>query len=284
MTYDEFLKEACPGLDMVWRKYRKRAARHRLDARLKELGMERYDQYLDLVRREPVEAAGLPDLMRVTMTRFFREQKAWQELTEEIFPLLMASKGDWLRSKRSLPVPVASPTSVATTLRAWSAGCCGGEEPYSLALCWLNYLQPSHPEWSISITATDIDDASLDRARAGIYSIQSLREVPPELRTRWFRREDSLWRISPEATALVTLQKSNLLLDAPPQNVDLVLCRYLAFTYYKGERLLAAVRKVWASLRARGVLMIGRKESLPEAAGELFEPVRDSRIFYQKKG
>jgi chemotaxis protein methyltransferase CheR len=283
MTYEEFLKETCPVLDMVWRKYRKRAARHRLDARLKELGMERYDQYLDLIRRDAVEAAGLTDLMRVTMTRFFREQKAWEELTEEILPLLM-TEGDWLRSERSVPVPLASPTSGATTLRAWSAGCCGGEEPYSLALCWLNYLQPSHPECSLSITATDIDDASLDRARAGIYSIQSLREVPSAVRTRWFRREDSLWRINHEAAALVTFEKRNLLLDTPPQSVDLVLCRYLAFTYYKGERLLAAVRKLWESLRPGGVLMIGRKESLPDAAGELFQPVRDSRIFYRKIG
>jgi chemotaxis methyl-accepting protein methylase len=66
--------------------------------------------------------------------------------------------------------------------------------------------------------------------------------------------------------------------------MDLVLCRYLAFTYYRGERLLAATRRLWESIRPGGALMVGRKERLPESASALFEPWPDAAGFYRRSG
>lgn len=266
MTFDRFLQEACPGLDLVWRKYRRRSARHRVDARLGELGLDSYDDYLERIRCDSQEAALLADLMRVTVSRFFREQNQWLYLKDHVLPCLIAT------------------ISATATLRAWSAGCCGGEEPFSLALIWLEYLQPLLPTISIDILATDIDDASLERARMATYRRETLREVPTDIRERWFSPANPLWRLEGKATALVRFEKSNLVTDQPPLGMDLVLCRYLAFTYYKGERLQAAMRSLWESLRPGGVLMVGEKEVLPESARELFDPLPGSRVFYRRKG
>jgi chemotaxis protein methyltransferase CheR len=213
VTFDSFLHEACPALDLAWRKYRRRSARHRVEARIRELGLENYGDYLQLLRSDAVEAAALSDLMRVTVTRFFREQKAWRALADIVLPQIMRESAS------------------ARTLQAWSAGCCGGEEPFSLALCWLTYLQPSHPLWSLAILATDIDDASIMRANRALYSLGSLREVPHEIRDRRFSKADSRWLVDREARGLVTFQKRHLLLDPAPRDMDLVLCRYLVFTY-----------------------------------------------------
>lgn len=265
MTFDRFLQEACPGLDLVWRKYRRRSARHRVDARLAELGLDAYDEYLERIRRDAREAVLLADLMRVTVSRFFREQSQWRYLKDHVLPVLTATR------------------SGAGILRAWSAGCCGGEEPFTLALVWLEYLQPIYPALSIEILATDIDDASLERARSAIYRRETLREVPADIRARWFSPANDLWRLDRKATALVRFEKRNLVGDPPPLGMDLVLCRYLAFTYYTGERLRAAMRRLWESLLPGGVLMIGGKEVLPSSASELFEPLPGSRVFYRSR-
>lgn len=266
MTFDRFLQEACPVLDLEWHKYRRRSARHRVDARLRELGIDSYSDYLELLRSDTREAALLPDLMRVTVSRFFREEKEWQELADHILPGLMAEHPG------------------AGRLRAWSAGCCGGEEPFTLALVWLEFLLSRYPGWCIEILATDIDDASLERARSARYRWEALREVPPDVRNCRFFREDDRWRLDESARSLVRFEKRNLLADPPLTGMDLALCRYLAFTYYRGERRQAAVRRLWDSLHPGGILMIGAKEALPSPALEFFEPLPGSRVFYRRRG
>src|SRR5512145_1916853 len=116
MTFDEFLKAACPPLDLEWRKYRRRATRHRVEARLRVLGLDGFAGYLERLRCDPAEAAGLADRMRVTVSRFFRERQLWDGLFQTVLPALLEER------------------SSAEPLRFWSAGCCGGEEPYTLAL------------------------------------------------------------------------------------------------------------------------------------------------------
>jgi len=266
LTFDRFLQEACPGLDLRWRKYRRRSARHRVDRRIAELGVDGYGDYLHLIRNNAEEAALLPDLMLVTVTRFFREAKAWQQLKDRVLPGLMADRGAERR------------------LLAWSAGCCGGEEPLSLALLWLHYFLPEHPGWSLQVVATDIDQASLTRASHGLYRWEELREVPQELRSRWFSQNRGFWQVDGRASDLVVFQNRNLMTDPPPAGMDLVLCRYLAFTYYQGSRLQNALRRVWEALRPGGVLMIGAQEELPPPALELFAPHPAGRFFYRRLG
>jgi chemotaxis protein methyltransferase CheR len=266
LTFDRFLQDACPPLDLEWRKYRRRSARHRVDARLRELGIDNYFDYLAIVRSDAREAELLPDLMRVTVSRFFRDEKEWRALKDLIFPGVMAA------------------SSGSGMFRVWSAGCCGGEEPFSLTLLWLEYMLPLHPDWSLEILATDIDEASIERARRATYRLESLREVPADIRNRWFSREKSLWHLDEKARALVRFEKGNLIADPPPTKIDLVLCRYLVFTYYTGERLLAAARRLRDSLHQGGVLMVGAKEVVPAPVLELFDPVPGTRVFYRRKG
>ena len=252
--FDAFVEQACPGLDLAWRKYRRRAARHGVLARMRELGLPDYRAYLDLVHRDPREAAGLADRMRITVTRFFRERERWDVLVERVLPDLVAALG------------------TRGTLRAWSAGCCGGEEPYTLAMLWLDRVAPRVPGASIEIIATDIDEPSLERARSGLYSAGSLREVPADVRQRWFSRDGAAWRIAEPVRRLVRLENRNLMSDPPPSGMDLVLCRYLAFTYFLGDRRHAAAERLSTALRPGRALMIGRKEGLSPRELALFEP------------
>jgi len=265
LSFDEFLRQACPPLDLQWRKYRRRAARHRVRARMEELGLREYDDYLALLREDPGEASALPDLMRVTVSRFFRERSSWEKLAGTILSVYPASMAG------------------RDTFGAWSAGCCGGEEPYTLVMLWRDCLAPSFPSVRLAVTATDIDGASLERATAGLYSGGSLREVPAALRERWFREGKGTWKLSEEIAGAVGFRESNFMTEGVPGKQDLIICRYLVFTYYRDRRRLDAARKIFSALREGGILFTGRKEGLGPAERELFEPLAAERGIYRKR-
>lgn len=252
MQFDEFLKEACPPLDLEWRKYRRRAARHRVNDRIAKLGLTGYEDYLDRLRVDQAEAAGLADRMRMTISRFFRERPCWKDLGDEVLPALLAD------------MPPARP------LRVWSAGCCGGEEPYTLALIWLEQFRDRSPDREIEIVATDIDAASLERARKALYGPGSVREVPQAVLHRHFNWTGQGWQLGNHVKDMVDLKSHGLMDDPPPGKIDLVLCRYLVFTYYRGTRRVMAASRLHDALRPGGALMIGRKEELDDEVTQLF--------------
>lgn len=254
MHFDDFLKQACPALDLDWRKYRRRAARHRVLQRMEELGLAGFEDYLERLASDPQEAAGLAERMVVTVSRFFREAWLWEILGGRVLPQLLAA------------------SSGRRELRAWSVGCAGGEEPYSLALLWRDRLKARYPRRWLAIVASDCDTASLQRARRACYSASSLREVPPRLLEKWFSVQGGGHRLSPRITRMVYFKNNDFMHEQAPGYFDLVLARYLPFTYYRGERRLQAARRLWQALRPGGVLMIGAKEVLQTGELRLFAP------------
>jgi chemotaxis methyl-accepting protein methylase len=265
MHFDAFLQQICPRLDLEWRKYRRRAARHRVQKRMAELGLEDYGAYLAYLTIDGAEAAVLAERMAVSVSRFFREAQVWEALEDQILPRLLAG------------------TTGRRYLRAWSVGCAGGEEPYSLALLWIDRLRFRYPWRRLSILASDCDAVSLRRARRACYAPSSLRELRDGLRNRWFADYGNLWRLSPRVTGQVRFLRHNFMTDPPPGSFDLILARYLPFTYYRGARRLRAVRRLWRALRPGGVLMIGAKESLREDERRLFAPCYESMGIYRRR-
>ena len=232
---------------------------------MEELAIEGFGDYLSLLEADGEEAAALADRMAVTVSRFFRERECWERLSAKILSPALAS-------------PSREP------FRVWSAGCCGGEEPCTLVILWRELEEASGARRPLEVTATDIDGPSLDRAAAGIYESGSLREVPGPARERWFTRSGGRWRIDALIRESVAFRALNLDGGPPGEGFDLVLCRYLAFTYYRGRRRLDAARRISSSLGSGGVLFTGRKEGLGPAELELFTPVDGRCGIYRKRG
>lgn len=248
--FDHFLQQACPPLGLEWRRYRRRAPRVRVAERMRELGLASYEAYLTRLREDPAEGEALANLMHVTITRFFREAERWQGLRERVLPELAMRLGP------------------GEPLRAWSAGACGGEEPFSLVLTWREVAG----EAPIDVVATDIDAPSFARAARGVYNAGALREVPRELRARAFREVPGGWELDPAVRRPVRFRRHDLLHDPPPTGMHLVLCSYLAFTYFTGTRQEDVLQRLARAVVPGGALLIGKKESLPPAAQGLFAP------------
>ena len=92
-------------------------------------------------------AASVIDALMIGDTSFFRDLRPFEQLCTEVLPRLCAARGEHKR------------------LRIWSAGCCTGEEPYSIAIA-LRRALPDLEDWQITILATDINPRFLQKAAA----------------------------------------------------------------------------------------------------------------------
>lgn len=244
-----FLDWALPELGLRARGFAnvRRQVVRRVAHRARELGVDAAG-YRALVERDATERATLDALCFVTISRFYRDASVFAALGREHLPRLAA----------------AAIARGAGALSLWSAGCASGEEPYSLALLWHLELARRFPALALHVLATDFDEAVLARAAEGVYERGSLRELPEGWLERGFEPApgDRL-RVRPELRAGVELRRADVRTFSPPEPVDAILCRNVAFTYF-GEALARSFAERCArSLVAGGVLVIGRGERLP---------------------
>jgi chemotaxis protein methyltransferase CheR len=236
----------------------------RLARRLRALGLTSYGAYLDHLRAcdpEGAEGREMVNAITTNKTDFFREPHHFEFLERTAFPELIASQ------RR---------TNSERVVRAWSAGCSTGAEPYTLAML----LHGAFPAtgWDFRILATDIDTQVLATAARGVYEAEQIAPVPPALQQRYFRRGTGAHagkvRVVEELRSRVHFQPLNFA-DAtwPVQGpFDLVLCRNVMI--YFGASLQRRIVERFASLLpAERWLFIGHSESLHGLA-HLFEPLR----------
>ena len=137
---------------------------------MRACGVHTYADYQALLDRSPLEYERLLDALTINVTRFYRNAETWNLLRRDIFPKLCG------------PEP--------GEVRIWSAGCSSGEEPYTLAILCAGAVRGRRPARDeldrLEVDATDIDRESLERAQAGRYRHEALREMPAELARRYF--------------------------------------------------------------------------------------------------
>jgi chemotaxis methyl-accepting protein methylase/uncharacterized protein with PIN domain len=252
--FDDFLRALLARLDLSWSGYRRprRSLRSRLVARMNELGLREYAEYLDYLTAHPEESERLAQLLAVTISRFFRDREDWFHLARHAFPALAAS---------------------GRSVRAVSLGCASGEEPYTLCLLWDQAVR-------LDILAVDVRDDLLARARGALYSTSSVHSVPPDLLARYFSREGASFRLDPAVADRVRFVHLDFWRQALPGSFDLMLCRNVAFTYLGERRRQEVAGHLLESLAPGGFLMIGGGERLPEGTG--LSPA--GRCLYQLAG
>jgi chemotaxis protein methyltransferase CheR len=243
---------------MRWPGFRKvrRQVGRRIDRRRAELGLPDLAAYRRLLEDDPTEWLRLRELCRVTISRFHRDRRLFEVLRESVLPELAR------RAAEREPA----------VLRAWSAGCASGEEPYTLAIIWGLALRARFPQVSLEILATDVDPHVLQRAAEATYPASSVRELPDSWRERAFIGGEGAWHLRAELRDGVGFQCMDLLEDMPPGPFDLILCRYLAFTYFDEDRQRAVAQRFAARLSPHGRLVIGSHEKVPPGCGLLPAP------------
>jgi len=173
-------------------------------------------------------------------------------------------------------------------LRIWSAGCCTGEEPYSLAIL-IKQALPDLAEWDVAITATDINPRFLEKARAGRYSEWSFRGAPVGLKQRYFQNTaDGLCQIDAGIQALVSFAELNMVQETYPcaingtEAVDVIFCRNLLM-YFGEQQTRKVVQRLRQSLGDGGWLIVSPSEASSTAFPGL-DPVNfESAVVFRKQ-
>jgi len=231
--------------------YKDKCIRRRIAVRMRACGVHTYDDYRALLERSPNEYDRLRDALTINVTRFYRNAETWNLLRRDVLPRMLDSR--------------------RAEVRVWSAGCASGEAPYTLALLAADHLDRAGRGDGLArltIDATDIDHASLDRARAACYRSEGLTELPDDLAGPYFETTSTERRVIDRVRRRVRVHQLDLSREAPLRiDYDLILCRNVVIYFDRcmQERLFQIFVD---SLVPGGYLVLGKVETL-------FGPARD---------
>src|SRR4030095_15850225 len=110
------------------------------------------------------------------------------------------------------------------------------------------------------IFATDINEASIERARAGIYS-KAATDLSPERLRRFFSEIDGRYQINKTARDMCVCARQTLITDPPFSHMDLVSCRNVLI-YLEPAIQRRIIPLFHYALKPHGLLVLGASESV----------------------
>lgn len=251
---DEQFRYLLRRLDLSWEGYRRvrKGVKRRVARHMDRLGCRTVPEYLDeLESSEELRKEALQQLT-VRKSRFFRDRQLWRDLENHVFPEILAR--------------------ASCRVKIWSAGCACGEEAYSIAMVWEKVASGKGRSQELELWATDNDPQAMRRAQAGVYRSSSLKEVESDVRKRHLcaLNQAAMFAVSDRLKAHIRWQLLDLLSDRPPSDgFWIVFLRNNLLTYYQGEPLRFALRRILDSLLPDGFLIVGSHERIPPGFEDL---------------
>jgi chemotaxis protein methyltransferase CheR len=191
----------------------------------------------------PDEWLNVMDALSVQETYFWREIDQLRAVVREVVPQLVAR----LAGK---------------PLRVWSVPCASGEEPLTIAMLlaetgWFERAP-------IEVLGSDASPAAIARARAGRYTQRSFRNLPPDLREKYFVAHDHDWSVVPALHQRVSYDLINLMAEAEVARhaaAPVIVCRNV-FIYFSDESIRRALAVFERMMPSPGYLCVSASESL----------------------
>lgn len=226
----EFYKKA--GLDLDC--YKDRQMERRIRQFMQREGKEEFKLFFDHLTSNSAVLERFLNYLTINTSEFFRDNKIFNRLKEEIIPELMYKNSN---------------------LKIWSAGCSIGAEPYTIAIILkeLNVLKSSE------IIGTDVDHKALSIAEKGCYNTKQLGKIPDNFIRNYFEEHGEEYCVNTPIKKAVSFKNHNLLSDRPYTGCNLILCRNV-FIYFKQETQFFLLERFSQSLVPGGFLVIGSAE------------------------
>jgi chemotaxis protein methyltransferase CheR len=246
---DDQFRQLLDWHNFSWSGYRKvrKGVKKRISRHMQELKCPNIAAYLNLLNQSAALRQECEKRLSVSISRFFRDRKLWHELENDILPRMIESR--------------------KKALRVWSAGCARGEEVYSFKILWdrLSKKYGRLPE--IEILATDIHAGYIEKARVGVYSKSSLKEVQPQIREQYFdvSKSGNLFTIKAAFREDIDWMVQDIFSNPPGSAFDIIFLRSNLLTYYKAHLKIEGLKKILKTLAPDGWLIVGSHEKLPAA-------------------
>lgn len=220
----------------------------RLARRLRATGINNFSDYLALLEsNDEVEWEAFVNSLTTNLTSFFREQHHFPLLAEHAL-------------KQRHPISL------------WCSASSTGEEPYSMAMTLVDAFGSFTPP--VSIIASDLDTNVLAKAEAGVYPLERVEKLSPDMVKRFFLKgtgaQSGFVRVRPELRALITFRQVNLLDNEWPIRgpLDAIFCRNVMIYFDKATQL-KILERFAPLLQPDGLLFAGHSESFHNA-GHVF--------------
>ncbi len=260
-SFEDLIKYLKEARNFDFSGYKRSSLARRVNRQMLDSGIASYDEYRDFLEVHPEEFTALFNTILINVTSFFRDADAWAYLRESVIPELLRG-------------------GARDRIRVWSAGCAGGQEAYSLAICLAEALGQAEFRRRVKIYATDVDEDALIDARQAMYTDRELSGLPSELLERYFDRAGERWSFTKEFRRSVIFGRNDLITNAPISHIDLLVCRN-TLMYFNAETQAIILRRLHFALEPNGVLFLGKAEMLL-SHGDLFKPLDLKRRFFTR--
>jgi chemotaxis protein methyltransferase CheR len=243
--------------------YKEHCLRRRIAVRMRARGLHSYADYASLLQHDAQEYQKLRDAVTINVSKFYRNPEVWEVIDQQVLPGLFDADRD---------------------VRIWSAGCAGGEEPYSIAMLLREHAARTGQRDKLArftVLGTDIDSASLQTAQRGDYGAFAFTDIPVEIREAWF--EPPLHtHVKREIRDAVTFEIRDLITDEFTDQYDVIFCRNVVI-YFERVVQEALFAKFHQALAPGGFLVLGKVETLFGRCSSLYFPVSQrERVFIKR--
>lgn len=220
--------------------FKKPFLNRRINARMKAVGVRDGSEYAKLLESNSTEPSALFKSFSINVTEFYRDSFVWECMSSKIIPQILKNIG-------------------TRPLQVWSAGCASGEEPYSIAILLKEIIGTKNLKFNI--IATDISADAISRAEQGQYLSQSLKNLSPNVITKYFTSiNNNTYQINESIKQLVTFQQGDII-SFPIEHINLITCRNVLIYYDKPAQELV-FKKFHKTLNDDGYLVIGQDETM----------------------
>ena len=221
------------------------------------------DMYVEQLRSDPDELSSLYEDLLIGVTRFFRDESSFDTLEHRIIP------------------EIVERATADEQVRVWVPGCATGQEAYSIAILLHERFASRRRPVNLKILATDVHQASLDVASAGIYSEEQVAGIGQERLERFFTLKPEGYHVLPALRETIVFAPHNLIRDAPFTKMDLIACRNLLI-YFQPHAQKTVLTLFHFSLKPGGYLFLGSSES-PGGLLDEFDTIDEHAKIYRKR-
>lgn len=249
------------GLDFS--QYKRTTLLRRIHRRMSLCRVDTEEKYLQLLKNQAEEIHQFSQDVFISVTRFFRDPEVFERLSRLLEQQFREMED-------------------GSEFRVWVPGCASGEEAYTLAILIEEAQKRAGRVIEHKVFATDISQRPLAAARAGLYSQDSVAEMPHDLLERYFVRNNLVWQISRRIRDRVVFSAHDMSRDPPFSRMDLVTCRNVLI-YFNQELQRRVLNSLHYALKPTGILLLGTAENV-SVASDRFTTVEALSRIYRKEG
>lgn len=241
--------------------YKRPTINRRLGKRMAEKNIRSLIDYYNYLVAHAEEVKKLCKEFLLHVTRFFRDEDAFNTLKTSIIPDILNKrvKGE--------------------VIKVWTVACSTGEEAYSIAMLFDECIElMKEHDIDVKIFASDISQDVIEFASRGIYAEDHVKNVSPERLKKYFTKESNGYRIAPSIRKMIVFARHDIAKDPPFSKIDLLSCRNMLI-YMTPVLQKSILQKFHFAVNDNGYLFLGASENIGVLKDVMQEVDKKWKIF-----